>query len=188
MRTLGELMMMLFFASLLMGGNSYGVKKSGGEKVTIIIKDINLFDGSSGKIRNNIDVLIVGNRIAKIGKNLKVQEGITIEGKGKYMTPGLIDNHWHSQLPLNLMELINCPAQYLTSIATWECGQMLMRGVTTIRDAGGNCAGLKRAIDEGYVTGPRIYPSQALIGQYSGHVDFRNVNFFQRSGVGRYHL
>src|SRR5690349_12353971 len=48
-----------------------------------------------------------------------------------------------------------------------------MRGFTTVRDLGGPVFGLKRAIDEGVMTGPRIYPSGAFISQTSGHGDFR---------------
>ena len=48
-----------------------------------------------------------------------------------------------------------------------------MRGFTTVRDMGGPVFGLKRAIDEGVMTGPRIYPSGAMISQTSGHGDFR---------------
>ena len=49
----------------------------------------------------------------------------------------------------------------------------LMRGFTTVRDMGGPTLGLKRAIDEGLMKGPRIYPSGAFISQTSGHGDFR---------------
>ena len=48
-----------------------------------------------------------------------------------------------------------------------------MRGFTTVRDMGGPVFGLKRAIDEGVMLGPRIYPSGAFISQTSGHGDFR---------------
>jgi imidazolonepropionase-like amidohydrolase len=48
-----------------------------------------------------------------------------------------------------------------------------MRGFTTERDLGGPVFGLKRAIDEGVLVGPRIYPSGAFISQTSGHGDFR---------------
>jgi len=48
-----------------------------------------------------------------------------------------------------------------------------MRGFTTVRDLGGPVFGLKRAIDEGVMVGPRIYPSGAVISQTSGHGDFR---------------
>jgi imidazolonepropionase-like amidohydrolase len=48
-----------------------------------------------------------------------------------------------------------------------------MSGFTTVRDLGGPVFGLKRAIDEGVMVGPRIYPSGAMISQTSGHGDFR---------------
>ena len=50
-----------------------------------------------------------------------------------------------------------------------------MRGFTTVRDVGGPSFGLKRAIDEGVVAGPRIYPSGAIITVTSGHGDFRQA-------------
>ena len=48
-----------------------------------------------------------------------------------------------------------------------------MSGFTTVRDLGGPVFGLKRAIDEGVMVGPRIYPCGAMISQTSGHGDFR---------------
>jgi hypothetical protein len=59
-----------------------------------------------------------------------------------------------------------------TAIAA-EATDTLMRGFTTVRDLGGPAFGLKRAIDEGIVAGPRIYPSGAMITVTSGHGDFR---------------
>jgi len=52
----------------------------------------------------------------------------------------------------------------------------LMRGVTTVRDMGGPVFGLKRAIDEGLLPGPRIYPSGEFISQTGGHGDLRYEN------------
>ena len=49
---------------------------------------------------------------------------------------------------------------------------MLMMGVTTIRDTGGNSVELGMAIDKGYVDGPRIYSAGAAISCTSGHGDF----------------
>ena len=54
-----------------------------------------------------------------------------------------------------------------------EATATLMRGFTTVRDMGGPAFGLKRAIDEGIVAGPRIYPSGAIISVTGGHGDFR---------------
>jgi imidazolonepropionase-like amidohydrolase len=58
-------------------------------------------------------------------------------------------------------------------LAARQAKATLMRGFTTVRDLGGPVFGLKRAIDEGVVVGPRIYPSGAFISQTSGHGDFR---------------
>jgi Amidohydrolase family len=56
-----------------------------------------------------------------------------------------------------------------------------MRGFTTVRDMGGPAFGLKRAIDEGIVAGPRIYPSGAMITQTFGHGDFRQLSEIPRA-------
>ena len=57
----------------------------------------------------------------------------------------------------------------------------LMRGFTTVRDVGGPAFGLKQAIDEGIVKGPRIYPSGAMITVTSGHGDFRQLTDLPRT-------
>src|SRR6202044_3480977 len=54
-----------------------------------------------------------------------------------------------------------------------EARQTLMRGFTSVRDMAGPTFGLKRAIDEGLIDGPRIWPSGAMISQSGGHGDFR---------------
>jgi len=58
-------------------------------------------------------------------------------------------------------------------VAGAEATDTLLRGFTTVRDVGGPVFGLKRAIDEGVVAGPRIYPSGAMVTITSGHGDFR---------------
>jgi imidazolonepropionase-like amidohydrolase len=69
----------------------------------------------------------------------------------------------------------------------------LLRGFTTVRDLGGSSFSLKRAIDAGYVKGPRIFPSGATISQTSGHGDFgaptdvpkdpaRPLSYIEKSG------
>ena len=56
-----------------------------------------------------------------------------------------------------------------------EATATLMRGFTTVRDMGGPAFALKRAIDEGVLPGPRIYPSGAVITVSGGHGDFREL-------------
>lgn len=152
----------------------------------VLIKNVNIFNGTSKKLITGKEVVLVGNKIDRIvpsgSGGAKFDQ--VIDGQGGYLTPGLIDNHWHCVLALDYAVVFSSPTQYLDAIATWEAKQLLMRGVTTVRDAGGNTAGLKRATDEGYVVGPRIYPSQAVLSQYTGHTDFRNPNYLPKEWGG----
>ena len=70
---------------------------------------------------------------------------------------------------------------YNNLVAGDEATDTLMRGFTTVRDVGGPVFGLKRAIDEGIVKGPRIYPSGAMITVTSGHGDFRQLTDLPRT-------
>ena len=143
---------------------------------TILIKNVRIFNGTDEKTVMG-DILILNNRINKIAEPGTISaEGTIIDGKGKFLMPGLIDAHWHSYMCCNTMiDLLTAETYYTQLKAGVEAGKTLMRGFTTIRDAGGPVFGLKRAIDEGIIPGPRIYPSGSLISQTGGHGDFRAV-------------
>jgi len=90
------------------------------------------------------------------------------------LMPGLIDAHWHAFMAARPQTvLMTADASYLNLLAARQAEATVMRGFTTVRDMGGPVFGLKRAIDEGVIPGPRIYPSGAFISQTSGHGDFR---------------
>jgi len=65
---------------------------------------------------------------------------------------------------------------YVGAAAAGEAEKYLMRGWTTVRDIGGPVTGVHRAIQDGRIIGPRIYGSSAIVGQTSGHGDFRQNN------------
>jgi len=164
-----------------------GVQAKEKESERVLISNVNVFNGTSKQLMVGRDVILVGNKIDQIipsGSQAEKTFDSVIDGKGGYLTPGLIDNHWHCVLALDYGVVFSSPSQYLDAVATWEAKELLMRGVTTVRDAGGNTAGLKQATDEGYVIGPRIYPSQAVLSQYTGHTDFRNKNFLPKEWGG----
>jgi len=96
-----------------------------------------------------------------------------IDGRGRTLVPGFIDVHVHLMLNDAIYTSIyqNQP-EYNGAKATAEARLMLMRGFTAVRDAGGPTIGLKRAVDERVVPGPRIYPSGPFLSQTSGHFDF----------------
>jgi imidazolonepropionase-like amidohydrolase len=98
--------------------------------------------------------------------------------------PGLIDAHWHAMLAaIPLPVALTADVGYINLVASAEAERTLLRGVTTVRDPGGPAWGLKRAIDEGVISGPRIFPSGAMITQTSGHGDFRMQFELPRTGA-----
>lgn len=143
----------------------------------ILINNVEIFNGKDeATIKGN--VLIKNNLIETISEQpIAVDQTIptqVIDGKGKFLMPGLIDAHWHAFLSCNtMMSLLSSDISFSHLVAGKEATDTLQRGFTTIRDAGGPVFGLKKAIDMGVVEGPRIYPSGAMISQTSGHGDFR---------------
>lgn len=120
-------------------------------------------------------MLVKGKRIADLLPASATVEGARVlDCQGKLLLPGLIDVHWHTMLAaIPQMTAMTADLGYLYLVAAKEAQRTLMRGFTSVRDAGGPAFALKRAIDEGLVDGPRIYPSGAMISQTSGHGDFR---------------
>ncbi len=125
----------------------------------------------------DVSVLVEGKLIKGIGEDNSTGGATVIDGGGRTLIPGLIDGHNHIMLPASPLALAyNYHWSYTGALAAREAERMLMRGFTTLRDAGGPCYGLAKAIDAGIVAGPRIYCSGHFISQTSGHFDFRFPN------------
>jgi imidazolonepropionase-like amidohydrolase len=154
---------------------------------TVLINNVQIFNGKDEKtIIGN--VLIVDNLISKISTSPIVtnKSGKTtiIDGKGKFLMPGLIDAHTHIMMEsLDIMELMNNDIEYITVNAVKSAEKDLMQGFTTFRDLSGPAFGLQKAIDKGLMIGPRIYPSGAMISQTSGHGDFLSFNAVPRDAT-----
>ncbi len=162
------------------------------------IKNVEIFDGKNEKTTKR-NILIVENIIRKItNKEIDIQDTIVIsdtsmvndtlfikdtiiikdtliviDGKGKFLMPGLIDAHVHLLLesPEYKTALLSDYAM-LNFIAAKASKQQLLRGFTTVRDMGGGALTIAHAIDKGLVIGPRVYASGAFISQTGGHGDF----------------
>ncbi len=136
-----------------------------------------IFDGKSASLSAPGQVLVRGELIERVSTTpITPPPGATvIDGQGRTLMPGLIDNHWHTLFAAPSMgQMLEGDLGYLTLLAAAEARATLMRGFTTVRDMGGPSFALKRAIDEGRVVGPRIYPSGAMITITGGHGDFRD--------------
>jgi imidazolonepropionase-like amidohydrolase len=148
----------------------------------VLIENVRVFDGRSASLSAPSNVLVEGNVIKTISTAPIEADGATrIIGNGRTLMPGLIDMHWHAILVRPTpFAAISGDIGYTNLLAADEATATLMRGFTTIRDMGGPVFGLKRAIDEGIVAGPRIYPSGAMITITSGHGDFRQLSDLPR--------
>ncbi len=145
---------------------------------TTLFENVRIFDGKSTTLSAPSDVLVKDGIIARISPSpIAVDANAdvrVIAADGRVLMPGLIDAHWHAYMAaVPQMVLMTADPNYLQLLAARQAAATLMRGFTTVRDLGGPVFGLKRAIDEGVVMGPRIYPSGAFISQTSGHGDFR---------------
>src|ERR1700720_4488975 len=143
-------------------------------------QNVRIFDGKSAALSAPSNVLVKDNTIARISVSpitIETNADVrVIPADGRGLMPGLIDAHWHAFMAATPQMLaMTADPSYLHLLAARQAEATLMRGFTTVRDLGGPVFGLKRAIDEGIMLGPRIYPSGAFISQTSGHGDFRFV-------------
>jgi imidazolonepropionase-like amidohydrolase len=140
--------------------------------------NVRVFDGRNTTLSPSSSVLVKGNTIERVSTSpidaSTIEHVTVINGQGRVLMPGLIDAHWHAFMAATPQTvLMTADSSYLHLLAGRQAEATLMRGFTTVRDLGGPVFGLKRAIDEGVLIGPRIYPSGAFISQTSGHGDFR---------------
>lgn len=154
----------------------------------LLLNNVEIFNGKDARTFSG-NLLIRNNRIETISAasiEMPSERPVTvIDGKGRFLMPGLIDAHWHAYLCCNTMtDLLAGDPSYTHLMAGREAAETLQRGFTAIRDAGGPVFGLKRAIDSGTLRGPRIYPSGAMISQTSGHGDFRMIYEHAHGGCG----
>ncbi len=162
----------------LAGTFAFAQPQSSEPSTLILFENVRIFDGKSHTLSVSMNVLVRGNTIDKISKDtISIERNANtriIAGGGRTLMPGLIDMHWHTMLVRpTAAALLAGDIGHINLMAGAEATDTLMRGFTTVRDLGGPAFGLKRAIDEGIVPGPRIYPSGAVITVTSGHGDFR---------------
>ncbi|MBO1906780.1 amidohydrolase family protein [Microvirga sp. 3-52] len=152
----------------------------------VLFENVRIFDGKSAALSGPSHVLVRGNVIERISMapiDVAAETDVrVVPGSGRVLMPGLIDMHWHAMMVRPTpVALLSSGIGYSTLLAGAEATATLMRGFTTIRDLGGPSFDLKRAIDEGLLPGPRIYPSGAVITITSGHGDFRQLSDLPRT-------
>jgi imidazolonepropionase-like amidohydrolase len=140
----------------------------------ILLKPARVFDGVDPRPHEGWSVLVDGDRIAAVGPNLAAPAGArVIDLPGATLMPGMIEGHSHLFLhPYNETlwddQVLHEPLALRTARAVVSAEKTLEAGFTTERDLGTEGAGyadvgLRQAIDQGIVPGPRLLVSTRAI-------------------------
>ena len=129
-----------------------------------------VFDGSGAPL-SDADLVIDDGRIVAVGTGLDGDEAIECEGKS--LLPGLFDCHIHlmGRYEDDELTVIHRPFSYAFYAAPANLRTTLALGITTVRDAGGADLGLKRAVEDGVIPGPRMQIAVTMLSQTGGHND-----------------
>lgn len=130
-----------------------------------------VFDGTGAPLAE-ADVVIEDGRILEVGPGLDGDEAVDCSGKA--ILPGLFDAHVHlafSYEDFDEVRLMHEPF----SLRFYRLAENLRRtislGITTVRDASGADAGMKAAVEQGLLVGPRMRISVTMLSMTGGHND-----------------
>lgn len=142
---------------------------------SVWFKNANLLDPLQADLLEGHHVLVEDGVIKEVSDTpITSASAQVIDAAGRTLMPGLIDLHVHvlaTQLNLSTQGVL--PDALVMMRAVPIMAAMLRRGFTTVRDAGGAGWGLKCAVNEGTVKGPRLFISGRAISQTGGHGDPR---------------
>jgi imidazolonepropionase-like amidohydrolase len=142
-----------------------------------------LIDGTSAQPRHNVLIVVRGNKIESVSEGGNSPDGAEVINFPSDVTvlPGLIDTHTHIFLQGELpaeggydANLLKHPSSYRAARATVAARRALEQGFTTLRDvetegAGYGDVGIKEAINDGYIPGPRMFVSTRAISVTGGY-------------------
>ncbi len=153
------------------------------EQVTVIHVGI-LIDGISDTPRRSQVIITRGQRIESVGDEAgaKIPEGANaVDLSHSTVLPGLIDSHTHIFLQGEVpaeggydIQLLKYPLAYRAARATVSVRRAIEQGFTTLRDletegAGYGDIGIKQAVDEGIIPGPRLFVVTRAISTTGGY-------------------
>ncbi len=141
----------------------------------LILDNATLVDLVSGELRPGFSVSIDADTIVSVDdRRPSADRAERIDLGGRCLLPGLIDAHYHATLtdtnPANLRDV---PTTLMTARAANLLRATLARGFTTVRDMGGADWGIRSAVAEGTIAGPRIFIAGRALSQTGGHGDLR---------------
>ncbi|UWZ82553.1 Xaa-Pro dipeptidase [Occallatibacter riparius] len=147
---------------------------------TTYVKAGHLFDATSDKLRDNVVLVIDGERISKIAPAAEVTipaDAKVLDLSSAWVLPGLIDCHTHLEARSDKYDPINEVKQTPFTNGfngVVNAAKTLQAGFTSVRDVGSSpffAVDLRRYIDEGFIPGPRVVASGPALSITGGHGD-----------------
>jgi imidazolonepropionase-like amidohydrolase len=146
----------------------------------LLFRNFQLLEPEAGALQGGHELLVEGDTVREVsGKPIKAEKADVIDCGGRTLMPGLIDSHVHVTLSeVNIRYLESIPLTLMTARAARLMLGMINRGFTTVRDTGGADWGLKTAVEQADIPGPRLFIAGAAIGPTGGHSDPRRRTDF----------
>jgi imidazolonepropionase-like amidohydrolase len=146
----------------------------------LLFRNFKMLEPELGELQDGFEILVEGDRIRESSdKPIKAEGAEVVDCGGRTLMPGLIDSHVHvflSEVNIRFLEAV--PLTLMTARAVELMRGMIDRGFTTVRDTGGADWGIKTAVEQGNVPGPRLFIAGQAIGPTGGHSDPRRRTDF----------
>jgi len=129
-----------------------------------------VFDATGDGPAHAADIVVEEDRIVEVGPGLDGDVGV--DCTGATLLPGLFDCHTHVMVShFDIFKLSQTPFSLQFFEAAHNLEATLRAGITNVRDAGGADLGVKTAVEQGMVNGPRMQISVTMLSQTGGHAD-----------------
>lgn len=144
---------------------------------TLVVRAARMFDPEAGTVTGPVTVVVEGDQIREVNPAAAPQGAEVVDLGDVTLLPGLIDMHTHLTSDIEGEWVTRDVRQTAADAAlrgARNARRTLLAGFTTVRDLGSTGfadVSLMKAIDQGLVDGPRIFPAGHSLGITGGHCD-----------------